>query len=218
MFFNYRTSNFNVSARITTQYNHKTKVPEAITNIICLSFSELENSVFLDLVLLRFTPATSYSFSGPSCQASQLHCHVHVSEFFFPVEFNRAKKPTLALSSFSFSEINKALDTKEHNWWRVLIFLSQQLKIRSDLSSSLGYSTGNPTLSHVQLSNARITSNACFEGWNKFSIHIWSPWEPILTNRRQLSPTEEEGDFLPLPVRLLAVRLFSSRVLGFLVQ
>ena len=129
MFFNYRTSNFNVSARITTQYNHKTKVPEAITNIICLSFSELENSFFLDLVLLRFTPATSYSFSCPSCQASQLHCHVHVSEFVFPVEFNRAKKPTLALSSFSFSEINKALDTKEHNWWGVLIFLSQQLKI-----------------------------------------------------------------------------------------
>ena len=129
MFFNYGTSNFNVSARITTQYNHKTKVPEAITNIICLSFSELENSVFLDFVLLRFTPSTSYSFSCPSCQASQLHCHVHVSEFVFPVEFNRAKKPTLALSSFSFSEINKALDTKEHNWWRVLIFLSQQLKI-----------------------------------------------------------------------------------------
>ena len=70
MFFNYRTSNFNVSARITTQYNHKTKVPEAITNIICLSFSELENSVFLDLVLLRFTPATSYSFSCPSWRSS----------------------------------------------------------------------------------------------------------------------------------------------------
>ena len=70
MFFNHGTSNFNVSARITTQYNHKTKVPEAITNIICLSFSELENSVFLDLVLLRFTPATSYSFSCPSWRSS----------------------------------------------------------------------------------------------------------------------------------------------------
>ena len=70
MFFNYRTSNFNVSARITTQYNHKTKVPEAITNIICLSFSELENSVFLDLVLLRFTPVTSYSFSCPPWRSS----------------------------------------------------------------------------------------------------------------------------------------------------
>ena len=70
MFFNYGTSNFNVSVKITTQYNHKTKVPEAITNIICLSFSELENSVFLDLVLLRFTPATSYSFSCPSWRSS----------------------------------------------------------------------------------------------------------------------------------------------------
>ena len=70
MFFNYRTSNFNVSARITTQYNHKTKVSEAITNIICLSFSELENSVFLDLVLLHFTTATSYSFSCPSWRSS----------------------------------------------------------------------------------------------------------------------------------------------------
>ena len=70
MFFNYRTSNFNVSARITTQYNHNTKVPEAITNIICLSFSELENCVFLDLVLLRFTTATSYSFSCPSWRSS----------------------------------------------------------------------------------------------------------------------------------------------------
>ena len=72
MFFNYGTSNFNVSARITiaTQYNHKTKVPEAITNIICLSFSELENGVFLDLVLLRFTPVTSYSFSCPSWRSS----------------------------------------------------------------------------------------------------------------------------------------------------
>ena len=70
MFFNYRTSNFNVSARITTQYNHNTKVPEAITNIICLSFSELENCVFLDLVLLRFTTTTSYSFSCPSWRSS----------------------------------------------------------------------------------------------------------------------------------------------------
>ena len=24
----------------------------------------------------------------------------------------------------------------------------------------------------------------CFEGWNKFSVPIWSPWEPNLTYRR----------------------------------
>ena len=64
-------------------------------------------------VLLQLLPTLSLVLLDG--QASQLHCHVHVSEFFFPVEFNRAKKPTLALSSFSFSEINKALDTKEHN-------------------------------------------------------------------------------------------------------
>ena len=66
----------------------------------------------------------------------QLRCHVHVSEFFYPVEFNGAKKPTLegsawsgrlnlsSLSLFSFSELNKALDTNEYNSWRVLIFLN----------------------------------------------------------------------------------------------
>ena len=33
---------------------------------------------------------------------------------------------------------------------------------------------------------ARITSNepVCIEGWNKFSVPIWSPWEPNLTHRR----------------------------------
>ena len=55
---------------------------------------------------------------------------------------------------------------------------------------------------------ARITSKepVCFEGWNcKFSVPIWSPWEPNLTHRRQLSLTEGESDFLPLPVFFLRV-------------
>ena len=64
------------------------------------------------------------------------------------MEFNRAKKPTLegsawtgrlnlsSLSLFSFSELNKALDTNEYNWWRVFIFLPQELQTRSDLSSA----------------------------------------------------------------------------------
>ena len=50
------------------------------------------------------------------------------SDFNYPVEFNRAKKPTLegsawtrglnlsSLSLFSFSELNKALDTNEYSW------------------------------------------------------------------------------------------------------
>ena len=64
------------------------------------------------------------------------------------MEFNRAKKPTLegsdwtgrlnlsSLLLFSFSELNKALDTNEYNWWRVFIFLPQELQARSDLSSA----------------------------------------------------------------------------------
>ena len=60
-------------------------------------------------------------------QATQLHCQVHISHFFYPVEFNRAKKPTLegsawtwllnlsSLSLFSFSELNNALNTNEYN-------------------------------------------------------------------------------------------------------
>ena len=55
---------------------------------------------------------------------------------------------------------------------------------------------------------ARITSKepVCCEGWNcKFSVPIWSPWEPNLTHRRQLSLTEGESDFLPLPVFFVRV-------------
>ena len=102
------------------------------------------------------------------------------------MELNRAKKPTLegsawtgrlnlsSLSLFSFSELNKALDTNEYNWWRVFIFLPQELQTRSDLSSARN------------ILFARITTNepVCIEGWNKFSVPIWSPWEPNLTHRR----------------------------------
>ena len=64
------------------------------------------------------------------------------------MEFNRAKKPMLegsawtghlnlsSLSLFSFSELNKALDTNEYNWWRLFICLPQELQTRSDLPSA----------------------------------------------------------------------------------
>ena len=67
--------------------------------------------------------------------------------FFYPVEFNRVKKPTLkgstwtgrlnlsSLSLFSFSVLNKVLNTNEYNWWRVFVFLPQELQTWSDLSS-----------------------------------------------------------------------------------
>ena len=37
-------------------------------------------------------------------------------------------------SSFSFLELNKVLDANEYSWWRVLIFLSQELQTQSNLS------------------------------------------------------------------------------------
>ena len=122
-------------------------------------------------VLLQLLPTLSlFLLYGQATQ--RLHCQVHVSEFFYPVEFNRAKKPmledsawiTLHFHSPGFSELNKALDTNEYN----------RTKSQSDLSSARN------------ILFARITSNepVCFEGWNKFSVPIWSPWEPNLTHRR----------------------------------
>ena len=79
-----------------------------------------------------------------------------------------------SLSLSRFSELNKALDTNEYNWWRVFIFLPQELRTWSDLSSARN------------ILFARITTNepVCIEGWNKFSVPIWSPWEPNLTHTR----------------------------------
>ena len=50
-------------------------------------------------VLLQLLPILSLFLLY--CQATQrLHCQVHVSEFFYPVEFNRAKKPMLEDSAW----------------------------------------------------------------------------------------------------------------------
>ena len=113
---------------------------------------------------------------------------------------------SLHFHSSPFSQLNKALDTNEYNWWRVLIFLPLERQTRSDWSLALNILLA---IRHFHTHNfARITSKepVCFEGWNcKFSVPIWSPWEPNLTHRRQLSLTEGESDFLPLPVFFVRV-------------
>ena len=69
---------------------------------------ELENSVLLHLVLLRFTPVASNSFSFPSFRSSYT-ATLSSTRFwiFLPrIEFNRAKKPMLedcALITFHFT-------------------------------------------------------------------------------------------------------------------
>ena len=82
--------------------------------------------------------------------------------------------------------------------------------------TTLQYSIGNPTLSHVPVCDDHIkwhwNEPDCIEGWNKFSVRIWSPWEPNLTHRRQLSLTEGESNFLPLPVFFFGVSSAIAKV------
>ena len=99
--------------------------PSQSTLYICpLNQRKAWTWTWLSHVLLQLLPALSILLlDGQLLILRQLHWHVHVSEFFYPVEFNRAKKPTLegsawtgclnlsSLSLISFSELNKALDT-----------------------------------------------------------------------------------------------------------
>ena len=88
---------------------------------------------------------------------------------------NRALESLSSLSLFSFSELNKALDTNEYNWWRVFVFFPKELKLGPTY----------PRLAIFSLRELNQTSPlVCFEGWNKFSVPIWSPWEPNLSIRR----------------------------------
>ena len=115
-----------------------------------MSVRELENRVFLDLVLLSCTPVVTNSFSCPSLQSSYTATLSSTCFWLFlpsgiqsgeetdvgKQRLNRALESLSSLSLFSFSELNKALDTNKYNWWRVFIFLPQELQIRCDLSSA----------------------------------------------------------------------------------
>ena len=118
------------------RHNH-----QFLKHSIFLSVSQLEKSIFLGVVLLRFTPQlllTLLTFYWLSWRLAANSSSATLSRtsfwIFYPVEFNQAKKATLegsawttrshlsSLSLFSFSELNKAFDTNKYNWWRVLIF------------------------------------------------------------------------------------------------
>ena len=136
---------------------------------------ELENSVFLHLLLLSFTSVASNSFSFNSLRSryiatlSSTCFSIFLPSRIQPGEETDVGKQPLNHSSLSlsrFSKLNKALDTNEYK--------KKELETRSDLSSARN------------ILFTRITSNesVCFEGWNKFSVPIWSPWKPNLTHRR----------------------------------
>ena len=128
------------------------RLPVAITNknTIHWSVPEMENSVFPDLVLLSCTPAATNSLSCPSLRSSYTATLSSTCFWLFlpsgiqsgeetdvgKQRLNRALESLSSLSLFSFSELNKALDTNKYNWWRVFIFLPQELQIRCDLSSA----------------------------------------------------------------------------------
>ena len=140
--FSMGTSNFNVSTWIRTHYfdsrlftfekssilQCRRLLPIAITNknIIYLSVWNWRLRVFLHLVLLRFTPVASNSFSFPSLRSSYITVTLASTCFWiFPPSRIQSGKETdvgrqrLNHSSLSlswFSELKKALDTNEYNW------------------------------------------------------------------------------------------------------
>ena len=129
---------------------------------------EPENSLFLHLVLLRFTPVAS----NLACENIRVSYTATLSStcfwIFLPSRIQSDEETDVgrhvqrfnhsSLSLSRFSELNKALDTNEYNWWRVFIVLPQELQTRSDLSSARN------------ILFARITTiePVCIERWNKF--------------------------------------------------
>ena len=159
-------------------------LPIANTNKKLFVRLELENRVF-GTFLLRITPVASNSFSFPALRSSYTATLSSTCFWIFlpsriqsgeETDVGRQRFNHSSLSFSRFSELNKALDTNEYNWWRVFIFLPQELQTRADLSSARN------------ILFARITTNepVCIERWNKFSVPIWSPWEPNLTHRRSV--------------------------------
>ena len=184
-FFSTGTLNFNMSARIRTYYfdsrfvylECRRLLPVAITNknIIYLSVWNSRIAFSCTWFSISFTPVASNSFSFPSLRSSYTATLSSTCFWIFlpsriqsgeETDVGRQRLNHSSLSLSRFSELNKALDTNEYNWWRVFIFLPQELQTRSDLSSARN------------ILFARITSKepVCFEGWNKFSVPIWSPW------------------------------------------
>ena len=123
-------------------HSQKTKLPVTITsfwNIVYFYLFRNRRRAFPGLGSLMFYSSVAcYSFYWPSRRsaANSSSATLSCTSFwiFYQVEFNQAQKATLegtawtthsnlsSLSLFSFSELNKALDTNKYNWWRVPIF------------------------------------------------------------------------------------------------
>ena len=197
---------FSFRLHLKSHPHSQIELPVAITNIIYLSVPELENSMFLDLVLLCDTPVASYPFYCPSWRSTPNSSSATLSHtcfwIFLPSGIQSGKETDVgrqhlnlsSLSLFSFSELNKALDT----WWRVLISLHKTARnsVRPILVSQ--YSIGNPSLPHVQFRKNHIKWARLLWGLkNKFSVPIWYSENQIWhTDNSYLSQKEKAIFFL----------------------
>ena len=137
------------------------------------------------MVLLRFTPVASNSFSFPYLRSSYTATLSSTCFWIFlpsriqsgeETDVGRQRLNHSSLSLSWFSKLNKALDKKEYNRWRVFIFLPQELQTRSYVSSARN------------IVFARITWRARL---------LWGPKQVLGTNliplENQIWHTDEAG-------------------------
>ena len=176
----------------------------------------MENSVFqLDLVLLRFTAVASYSFYCPSWRSTANSSSATLSctcfWIFLPSGIQSGEETDVGRQ-----RLNRALESlltftrlvfrAKQGAWHKQIQLTKgdfpSIRTTNSVRLILGskYSIDNPTLSHEQLCENHIKRAHLLWGLKQVlgsnMIHL----RTNLTHRRQLSLTEGESDFLPLPV------------------
>ena len=167
-------------------------LPVAITNknITYLSVPELENSVFLDLVLLSCTPVATNSFSCRSLQSSytitmsSIRCWLKL-----PSEIQSGKETDVGRqhlnkeleSLFTFTLLD--FRTKQGAWHKRIQLMKGFHFPSTRTINSVRLILGSQ-YSLCEILN-QTSPLVCFEGWNKFSVPIWSPWEPNLSRWRR---------------------------------
>ena len=116
----------------------------------------------LSFLTVNWTPTSSSATLSRTCFWIFLPSGIQSGK---ETDIGRQHLNLSSLSLFSFSELNKVLDT----WWRVLISLHKTAtnSVRPILVSQ--YSIGNPSLSHVQFRKNHIKRARLLWGWKTSS-------------------------------------------------
>ena len=109
--------------------------------VIYLSVPVLENSVFLYLLysscfllfLLSFLTVNCWFFVSYAVMYSGIQSGEEADVG--RQRLNRALESLFTNSLFSFSELSKALDRNEYNWWKVLIFLPNHIRESNSIAT-----------------------------------------------------------------------------------